>query len=636
MYVSGNYAYVADWGSGLQVIDVTIPSLPSLAGSYDTSGNAYGVCVSGNYTYVADGSSGKLYILLNRYTLALSSGIGGTTNPTPGTYKYENGTVVALTATPDSGYAFSGWSGDVSSGQRKDNPLSLTLDSSKSITANFLPPTISLSTSVLNFGATISGDKTSDQQFRVSNSGGGSISWNVTDDKDWLSCDPTAGEDTGVVTVSVNPSGLPEGTYNATISVFSTDASNSPQAIAVTLAVKDLSDSNLPFGSFDTPIDGSIVMSSVPITGWALDDIEVQSVKIYRNPVSGEGSDRVYIGDAVFVEGARGDVEIAYPDYPNNYKAGWGYMMLTNFLPSNGNGTFVIHAYAFDKDGHEVSLGTKTITCDNANAVKPFGAIDVPGQGAATSGKFWNGGWTLTPLPNTIPTDGATINVYVDGQNLGHPTYNQYRDDIATLFPGYANSQAAAASYYLDTTTYTNGVHTIAWSVKDDAGNTDGIGSRFFSISNTGGSGIVQGAKGFTIKLRSDDTLEKVMGMPVNFDSLRVKRGFRGDVEPKSAITDPYGVVEIEIKEVERLELELGKGSGYRGYTVVGDQLRQLPIGSTLDRAKGIFYWQPGPGFIGKYDLVFTKENEFGMLMKIQVKVKIRPKFGKLSKKYTS
>lgn len=120
------------------------------------------------------------------------------------------------------------------------------------------------------------------------------------------------------------------------------------------------------------------------------------------------------------------------------------------------------------------------------------------------------------------------------------------------------------------------------------------------------------------------------MRMPVNFDSLRVKRGFREDVEPKSAITDPYGVVEIGIKEVERVELELGKGSGYRGYTVVGDRLRPLPIGSTIDTAKGIFYWQPGPGFIGKYDLVFIKTDEFGMLRKIQVKIKISPKFGLL------
>ncbi|MFC2145782.1 hypothetical protein ACFLRT_00305 [Acidobacteriota bacterium] len=99
-------------------------------------------------------------------------------------------------------------------------------------------------------------------------------------------------------------------------------------------------------------------------------------------------------GDAVFVEGARPDVEKAYPGYPMNYRAGWGYMMLTNFLPNGGNGTFKIHAIAVDSEGHQVTLGTKTINCDNTNAVKPFGAIDTPDQGGTASGSnFINCVW---------------------------------------------------------------------------------------------------------------------------------------------------------------------------------------------------------------------------------------------------
>ncbi|NIM17494.1 MAG: DUF1565 domain-containing protein, partial [Candidatus Aminicenantes bacterium] len=96
-------------------------------------------------------------------------------------------------------------------------------------------------------------------------------------------------------------------------------------------------DGEEPFGQFDTPAHGSTVRSSVPVTGWALDNVAVTSVKIYRDPVSGEGGSNIYIGDAVLVEGARPDVEAAFPDYPNNSRAGWGYMMLTNFLPNNGN-----------------------------------------------------------------------------------------------------------------------------------------------------------------------------------------------------------------------------------------------------------------------------------------------------------
>ncbi|MFH1352601.1 MAG: lamin tail domain-containing protein [bacterium] len=58
VYVSGDYAYVADSGSGLRIIDISNPSSPSETGYYDTPGSACGVYVSGGYAFVADGSSG--------------------------------------------------------------------------------------------------------------------------------------------------------------------------------------------------------------------------------------------------------------------------------------------------------------------------------------------------------------------------------------------------------------------------------------------------------------------------------------------------------------------------------------------------------------------------------------------------
>jgi hypothetical protein len=56
--VVGNYAYVADSGSGLQIIDISDPANPTLTGGYDTSGSAVGVEVVGNYAYVADDDGG--------------------------------------------------------------------------------------------------------------------------------------------------------------------------------------------------------------------------------------------------------------------------------------------------------------------------------------------------------------------------------------------------------------------------------------------------------------------------------------------------------------------------------------------------------------------------------------------------
>jgi hypothetical protein len=56
--IVGRYAYVADSGSGLVIIDTTKPASPSLVGVYDTTGSAKDVVVMGRYAYVADGSSG--------------------------------------------------------------------------------------------------------------------------------------------------------------------------------------------------------------------------------------------------------------------------------------------------------------------------------------------------------------------------------------------------------------------------------------------------------------------------------------------------------------------------------------------------------------------------------------------------
>ena len=60
--VSGDHAFVADGGSGLQVIDISDPTNSTLAGNYDTPGTAFGVAVSGDHAFVADFTFGLLVI----------------------------------------------------------------------------------------------------------------------------------------------------------------------------------------------------------------------------------------------------------------------------------------------------------------------------------------------------------------------------------------------------------------------------------------------------------------------------------------------------------------------------------------------------------------------------------------------
>ncbi|MGE5341266.1 MAG: exo-alpha-sialidase [Candidatus Omnitrophota bacterium] len=332
----------------------------------------------------------------------------------------------------------------------------------------------------LTFGAIPNVSTSSPQEIDIIKEGTGALNWSVAEDAAWLSCAPVTGTDSGVFTVTVHPEGLSPGTYNAVITVSAPNAAGSPVEIPVTFHVYNPGQTPSAFGSFDSPLPQAMVSGSVAFTGWALDSVGIKDVKIYRE----EGSSLVYIGDAVFVNGARPDVEQAYPGYPQNNRAGWGYLMLTHFLPG-GNGTFTFHAIATNLQGTPVTLGTRTITVDNAHAALPFGTIETPVQGGTASGKnFMVWGWALTPLPHSIPNDGSTIRVLVDGIDIGHPVYNLYRSDIAALFPSYINSSGAVGYFILDTTAYANGLHTIQWTVTDDAGNTDGIGSRYFTIKN--------------------------------------------------------------------------------------------------------------------------------------------------------
>jgi hypothetical protein len=472
----------------------------------------------------------------------------------------------------------------------------------------------------LTFGAVQGSTASGDQTFSIGSSSSGALNWTAAADKGWLSCTPTSGSGDGVVTVSVDVTGLTPGTYTGSISVSATNATNSPQTVSVALTVYTPGQTSAPFGNYATPTNNSTIRSSVPFTGWVLDDLGVQSVKIYRQ----SGASMIYIGDAVFVEGARPDVEAAYPSYPDNYKAGWGYMMLTNFLPDGGNSTYNIVAIATDVEGHKVSLGTKTVHIDNASAVKPFGAIDTPGQGGtASGGSFINWGWVLTPQPNSIPTDGSTIDIWVDGVNIGHPHYNNYRSDIATLFPGYANTNGAVGYYYLDTTAYENGVHTIQWTARDSGGNSDGIGSRYFSIQNSGGSSraAAHGMPRMTI----DYTIEPDTSSPVG-----ILKGYEKNVNPanlEKIYPDDRGCLEVEIRELERVELHFGGSREISGWQVVGDQYRPLPIGSFLDRDKGIFYWQTAVGFCGKYRLIFIHTDENGCREATGISIDIAPRY---------
>jgi len=440
---------------------------------------------------------------------------------------------------------------------------------------------LSVGPSVLNFG--YSGTTVTDPQMVDLTFTSSGVSWTASSNQPNITVSPTSGTGNTMLQITATPgsSGM------VTVSAPSISASGQVQVVVAAAAWGN------PYGSFDTPTNNtSGIAGAVPVTGWALDTVEVESVGIWREPVGNEPpSELVFIGNATFVAGARPDVEAAYLTAPLNYRAGWGYMLLSNFLPasggaSSGNGTYNLHAIAVNKLGNKFDLGTRTITVDNAHASKPFGTIDTPAQGGTASGNaFVNFGWTLTQSGYNIPIDGSTITVMLDGVAMGHPTYNQYRSDVANFFPGLANSNGAIGFFYIDTTKLTDGVHTISWVVYDNQGRGDGIGSRYFTVQNTGTENIPAEADSvdLSVKAQPADTSERF----------------------------------IEIDQLGRVELPVG---AMRGHLEVNGVRMPLPVGSTLK--DGVFYWQAGPGFVGDYPLVFERRD--GTL--IRRRVKIRPR----------
>ena len=357
----------------------------------------------------------------------------------------------------------------------------------------------------LRFAAVKSGatfvSQTSDQVVRMTQTGSGTVTWTATPTQPWIQVTPSTGTGTATLSVGVtSTAGLPAtGTVTAAIRLSFTGATPNVSQIPVTLRLIANGTSAIPIGVVDTPLNNQTgVTGAIPFTGWALDDIEVSRVMVCRAAFGAEvapvdpncgGAAQIFVGFAVFIDGARPDVQAAYPTSPVSSRAGWGFMVLTNMLPSQGNGTYQFHMYAQDRDGHTTLLGTRTMTCANASATKPFGAIDTPTQGGVASGpSFVNFGWALTPLPKTIPTDGSTISVLIDGASIGTVTYNNNRPDIQSLFPGLNNTNGAIGFRVIDTTTLANGLHTISWTVVDNQGAIEGIGSRFFAVSNGAGS----------------------------------------------------------------------------------------------------------------------------------------------------
>ncbi|HNT88732.1 MAG TPA: leucine-rich repeat domain-containing protein, partial [Candidatus Hydrogenedentes bacterium] len=87
-------------------------------------------------------------------TISVGGSGSGTTDPAPGTYNYFEGSSACVTAIPDPGSSFAGWTGDLGGGPWNEPNICVMMNQDRSITANFEPADWNLTIQVSGNGAT--------------------------------------------------------------------------------------------------------------------------------------------------------------------------------------------------------------------------------------------------------------------------------------------------------------------------------------------------------------------------------------------------------------------------------------------------------------------------------------------------
>ena len=116
----------------------------------------------------------------------------------------------------------------------KTVPVTLTVTGSTS------GGTIGFSPANLAFSGTVGGTNPAAKTFSITNTGGGTLSWTVSDNATWLQLNTASGtttSETDTISASATLSGLAAGTYNATITITASGSTNSLQQIPVSLTL---------------------------------------------------------------------------------------------------------------------------------------------------------------------------------------------------------------------------------------------------------------------------------------------------------------------------------------------------------------------------------------------------------------
>ena len=242
-------------------------------------------------------------------------------------------------------------------------------------------------------------------------------------------------------------------------------ASDGEQAgYSANFQVANFSSANNPLlMSIDSPSSSSAYSGMIVIGGWALQ----LNAKITGVSISIDG---VQYSGIVFYGGARPDVcnAVTSANCPN---VGWDALLDTTIL---ADGTHTIALTATNALGQNQTV-TKQFQVANLTGSNPMHTfIDLPNLQNPVSGTARAMGWAIS--------DNAAISsvqISVDGVPFGSATYGASRPDVCQAYPGRAGCPNVGWSYAFDTTTLTNGQHTLQATATSVSGSKGTVGAPF-------------------------------------------------------------------------------------------------------------------------------------------------------------
>ncbi|WP_251551922.1 Ig-like domain-containing protein [Neobacillus muris] len=161
----------------------------------------------------------------------------------------------------------------------------------------------------------------------------------------------------------------------------------------------------------------------------------------------------------------------------------------------------------------------------SAQTIGPLGVIDSPINGSTVKGQIMVNGWYLDE------SSVSKIEVLVDGAVAGQAAYGDPRPDVQNAYPQYNNGKAGF-HYTLDTTKYSDGIHTV-------------------TIRGTGLNGRVNTIPGSTI------VISNVKGY---VDNPSAEKALIGTINVSGWVLDESGVSKIEVLVDGRLEGQAAYG----------------------------------------------------------------------------